>query len=248
MLILLPPSESKRPPRRGKSLDLSTLSHPELTPLREQVLSALEVLCRDTPADAIEALDLGPTQFDLVAQNAGLSGAATAPASSIYTGVLYAALDFASLRGLELRRANRRIGIVSALFGLLSPPDRICAYRLSGAARLPGIGPLPGFWRSAVSATVARHPGLVVDMLSSPYSSMVGLPPDSVTVKVWQDGPSGQRTAVSHFNKATKGEVARVWATMPTNPGKPDDLVDVLREVGWRAELAGARLDVWRRD
>lgn len=248
VLILLPPSEAKRGAIRGKPLDLNSLSHHELNPQRNTVLAALQRLCRDDPALAVEVLGLGPTQFELIVDNADLMHAPTAAASSIYTGVLYAALDYASLTGQDLRRANRRIAIVSALFGLVRPTDRIVAYRLSGGVRLPGIGPLTGFWRAAVSAIVDAETGLVVDMLSSPYASMVALPPAAVTVKVWQDGPSGQRTAVSHFNKATKGQIARVLATSPVAPRGPAELVEVLRDAGWRVELDGQRLDVWRRD
>ena len=248
MLILLPPSESKWAPARGKPLDLAGLSAPELTEQRGRLLEALVHLCRTDPAGAIEALGLGPTQFDLVVQNAELQQAPTAPARNVYTGVLYDALDFPSLAGQELRRANRRVAIVSALFGLLRPTDRIPAYRLSGGSRVPGVGPLPGYWREAVSAVVAGHKGLVVDMLSSPYASMVALPRAAVTVKVWQEGPGGQRTAVSHFNKATKGEVARVLATASDDTCSPQQVEDLLRAHGWRAELDGRRLDVWMRE
>ena len=40
MLILLPPSEGKTTPRRGKPLDLGGLSFPELEPHRAEVLDA----------------------------------------------------------------------------------------------------------------------------------------------------------------------------------------------------------------
>lgn len=246
-MILLPPSESKRAPARGKLLDLAGLSSPALTAKREQVLAALQALCRSDPAAAIEALRLGPTQFDLVVQNAGLDSAPTAAASSVYTGVLYEALDHTSLSGQDLRRANRRIAIVSALFGLLRPGDRIPAYRLSGGCRLPGIGPLPGFWRDALSSEVAAQSGLVIDMLSSPYASMVALPRGAMTVKVWQAGAAGRRTAVSHFNKATKGEVARLLATAPEDLRRPAQVLEAVLAAGWRAGLDGRRLDVWMR-
>jgi hypothetical protein len=85
-------------------------------------------------------------------------------------------------------------------------------------------------------------------MLSAPYASMAALPEDAVTVKVWQEGPGGQRTAVSHFNKATKGEVARILATVAPEPRRSGDLVEILRAEDWRVELDGQRLDVWRRD
>lgn len=243
MLILLPPSEGKFAPSRGRPLDLSSLSHPALTRQRECVLTALVELCTDVPA-AMAALDLGPTQFDLVVQNAGLRTAPTAAASTVYTGVLYAALDYPTLSGSELRRANRRLAIVSALFGLVRPSDRIPAYRLSGGSKVPGLGGLPGFWRDSVSDCVDEHSGLVIDMLSSPYASFVDLPPGAVTLKVWQRGPAGQRTAASHFNKATKGELARLLATHPDQPRKAAQVLRIVREAGFEADLDGQRLDV----
>ena len=247
MLILLPPSESKRAATRGNPLDLKRLSHPALTARREQILRALQTLCRDDPAIAIEILDLGPTQFDLVVGNTHLDAAPAAAASSVYTGVLYASLDYPGLSGHDLRRANRRIAIVSALFGLVRPTDRIVAYRLSGSARLPGTGPLPKFWRQAVSAEIRTAPGMVVDMLSSPYASMVALPASALTIKVWQQDAGGPRTAVSHFNKATKGELARLLATVTPEPRTAQQVRSVLHAAGWRAELDGSRLDVWMR-
>ena len=41
VLILLPPSEGKNRPRRGRSLDLGTLSFPELTPLRTALVETV---------------------------------------------------------------------------------------------------------------------------------------------------------------------------------------------------------------
>lgn len=245
VLILLPPSESKHAPSRGKPLDLDALSHPELTPLRRRLLHDLQTLCRQDAADAIDALGLGPTQFDLVVQNSELDSAPTAGAMRVYTGVLYAALDYPTLAGQDLRRANSRIGIVSALFGLVSPTDRIPAYRLSGGSRVPGVQGLPGFWREALSVAVAEHRGLIIDMLSTPYSAFVSLPPGAITVKVWQQGPAGQRTAASHFNKATKGHMARVLAT-GDRIRNGHDLLGAVRDAGFDAELDGRRLDVMR--
>ena len=245
MLILLPPSESKHAPTRGKPLDLASLSYPALSSHRRQLLDGLQELCRADAPTAIEALGLGPTQFDLVVQNSALDRAPTATATRVYTGVLYAALDHASLAGQDLRRANRRIAIVSALFGLLRPADRIPAYRLSGGSRVPGVPGLPGYWRDLVSAQVAGYDGLVVDMLSSPYASFVSLPSGAVTVKVWQDGPAGQRTAASHFNKATKGHLARALVA-GDEARSPLDLLEVARNAGFEADLDGLRLDVMR--
>ena len=58
MLILLPPSEGKTDPGRGKPLELTSMSLPSLTPARERVLDALVALCRDQPDHAATVLGL----------------------------------------------------------------------------------------------------------------------------------------------------------------------------------------------
>jgi cytoplasmic iron level regulating protein YaaA (DUF328/UPF0246 family) len=103
---------------------------------------------------------------------------------------------------------------------------------------------LPGYWRQAVSIAIDSHSGLIVDMLSSPYNKFVTLPPDAMTVKVWQPGPAGQRTAASHFNKATKGKLARKLALSADEPRTPADVLQVALTSGFDASLEGRRLDV----
>mgnify|MGYP002413689817 FL=1 len=102
-------------------------------------------------------------------------------------------------------------------------------------------------WRDVLTAEVERERGLVVDMLSTPYASFVHMPPDAVTVKVWQAGVTGQRTAASHFNKATKGHLARALC-LADEPRTPAELLEAVRAAGFEAALDGRRLDVQRVD
>lgn len=254
MLILLPPSEGKTDPKRGRQLDLSQLSASALTQQRHAVLDSLTTLCWESDQiRAREVLGLPPGLADLVALNAGLRDSATAPASAIYSGVLFAALDLPSLRGSDLRRANGRIAIMSGLFGMVTPADRICAYRLSADVNLPGIGNVASYWRSAldpvIRARIAR--GLFIDMRSGTYVKMWPIPPDlqrrSLTVKIWQRGPGGAKTAVSHHNKAAKGELARLLATVSPEPTTTGKVVALCKATGWDAEVSldhPNRLDV----
>ena len=77
MLILLPPSEGKAAPRRGRPLDLASMSFPGLHGHRAVVLDALRALCTtNQPALAAEVLGLGSTQTGEVARNARLLEAA----------------------------------------------------------------------------------------------------------------------------------------------------------------------------
>ena len=155
MLILLPPSEGKTSPRRGKPLDLASLSFPELEPHRAEVLDALVALCTtDEPAAAARVLGLGSTQTADVAANARLSAAPTARADAVYSGVLYEALGLGSLTGPARRRATSWLAVTSGLFGLLRPADRVPAYRLSGDVSLPGTGTVSTYWSRRLDESV----------------------------------------------------------------------------------------------
>jgi len=254
VLILLPPSEGKAAPSRGRSLDLADLSFAELTPARERVLDALVRLCTERPDDAARALDLGAAQHDLVARNARLRVSPTARADVVYTGVLYEALGLSTLPRDARRRAASRVAVVSPLFGLVRPTDRIPAYRLSGGTTLPGLGPVAAIWREHLGAAVrtALGGGLLVDLRSTAYAGFwrpePGLARQVVTVRVLHE-VGGKRTVVSHFNKATKGRIVRDLLIDGANPISPTAFAASLERLGWCVEVgdparAGTRLDV----
>ncbi|WP_210503999.1 peroxide stress protein YaaA [Nocardioides xinjiangensis] len=254
MLILLPPSEGKSAPRRGRSVDLASLSSPALTPTRTALLQALTELCRDDPEKAVAVLGLGPAQHDLVQRNAVLGSAPTARADAIYTGVLYDALGFATLSPAARRRASARLAVTSSLFGIVRPGDRIPAYRLSGDAVLPDVGSVAGAWREVLGGAVADalRGGLLVDLRSSTYAAFWRPAGDvgrrTATVRVLHES-GGRRTVVSHFNKATKGRIVRALLEDGADPRTPAALADTLTRLGWTVEVGeptpkGTQLDV----
>ncbi len=216
MLILLPPSEGKTTPRRGRSLDLGTLSFPELTPLRESVVQTVARVSGEPDAAAV--LDVSPNLVADIEGNTRLQTAPTATASHIYSGVLYQALDVDSLDAAAKRRANRWIVVVSALFGALRLGDRVPAYRVNICSTLPGVGYLSHEWRKELPAAldaVVKPRELVVDCRSSTYAA------------VWR--PQGERAerwvhvtvpGASHMAKHTRGLVTRelVQAEAPRTP------------------------------
>jgi uncharacterized protein len=252
--MLLPPSEGKTAPRRGRPLDLAGLSSPTLTPARERVLEALVELCSGDPSTAAAVLDVPRTRPDLVELNAALREAPTARADAVYTGVLYDALDLGSLATAAKRRASSRVAVVSSLFGLVRPGDRIPAYRLSGDATLPGLGPVAGVWREALGPAVldAVGTGLLVDLRSGTYAAFWRPPADLArrvaTVRVLQER-DGRRSVVSHFNKATKGRLVRALLDDGRDVRTPARLAALLTELGWHVEVGepttkGTQLDV----
>ncbi|KAA1416795.1 peroxide stress protein YaaA [Nocardioides humilatus] len=254
MLILLPPSEGKSAPSRGRPLELKELSQPSLTPARERVLDALVTLCRDQPDDAATVLGLSRTQLDLVARNASLAEAPTARADRIYDGVLYDALDLATLSPGAKRRAASRLAITSSLFGVVRVGDRIPAYRLSGDATVPGLGSVAGWWRESLGPAMVESVGrgLLVDLRSSMYAGFwrppVELAPRVATVRVLHE-VNGKRQVVSHFNKATKGRLVRALLEDGGDPRTPAALARLLGDLGWTVDVGeptkkGTQLDV----
>lgn len=264
MLILLPPSEGKAAPSRGRPLDLDTLGFPELRAARQEALDALLAFCRDGSGAALTdeaarvrvaaTLGLGKTQLDAVDADARLDAAPTARADHVYTGVLYEALDLPSLEGAAKRRATSSVAITSGLFGLLRPGDRIPAYRLSGDVTLPGLGPVAAHWRSALedAALAALGNGLLLDLRSTAYAAFWRPPADVAdrvaSVRVLHES-GGKRKVVSHFNKATKGRIIRTLLEAGDRPRTPAALAETLSDHGWTVESAdpdarGTRLDV----
>jgi cytoplasmic iron level regulating protein YaaA (DUF328/UPF0246 family) len=254
VLILLPPSEGKSTPLRGKPLDLASLSSPELTPARQEVLDALVALCRDDADKAAAVLGLSAGQLDLVARNAGLLTAPTARADRIYTGVLYDALGVGTLSASAKRRATSRLAVASSLFGMVRMGDRLPSYRLSGDASLPGLGPVASTWREALPTVMADAigNGLFVDLRSGMYAAFWRPGPDlarrTATVRVLHEH-NGARKVVSHFNKATKGRIVRALLEDGADPRTPTALATTLERLGWTVEVGapgrtGTQLDV----
>lgn len=73
-----------------------------------------------------------------------------------YDGMAYAKLDARTLGADALRVAQRRLLILSGLWGPVRPLDRIKAYRLEMACKkLPGAhADLPGYWRETATAAL----------------------------------------------------------------------------------------------
>ncbi|MGY1630746.1 peroxide stress protein YaaA [Geodermatophilus sp. SYSU D01186] len=234
MLVLLPPSETKAPGGDGAPLDLDALSSPELTPVRTELTKTLADLAADVPASRA-ALGLSPKQDDEIARNAALLTSPTAPALERYTGVLYDALDVRSLTCAQRARADRRLAVGSALFGLVRGTDAIPAYRLSAGSALPGQPTLRALWKPVLGPVLAAVDELVVDLRSGSYAALAPVP-GAVTVDVLSERPDGTRSVVSHFNKAHKGRVARLLATTTAEPGDVVRLRALLRRAGLHVE------------
>ena len=244
MIVLLPPSETKRVGGDGPPLRLDGLGSPDLGSLRATLVDELVELAADSPA-CRRALGISASQDAEIERNAALRESPTLPAINRYTGVLYDALDVASLRGAAAARASGRLAIGSALFGLLRADDLVPAYRLSATSKLPGQPTLASRWRPLLEPVLAElaQRELIVDLRSGSYAAL-GRLPDAVHVEVLAEHSDGTRTVVSHFNKAHKGRLARALATTRAEPDDAAAVATVARRAGLHVERRGKSLTV----
>ncbi len=227
MLVLLPPSETKRAGGSGAFRPTSLRHAAELGPGRERVRAALEALSADEEA-AAKALKLGVKNRDELLHNRKLDRSGVLPAIERYTGVLYDALDVATLDADARSWIDEHVLVQSALFGLLAAGDPIPAYRLSAGSRLPELGvPLKRLWREAHERIDWDAAGLVLDLRSQDYGSLAPLP-DGVGcfLHVAQRGADGEVRALNHFNKAAKGDLVRRLARSGAVIGDASELID----------------------
>ena len=241
---MLPPSETKRAGGDGPAMKLALLGSGELNPLREALVGELVDLAAD-PEICRRALGISAAQDAEIGRNAALRTSATMPAIHRYTGVLYDALDFGSLRAAEADRARSRLAIGSALFGLLRAGDPIPAYRLSAGAKLPGRPGLAARWRPLLEPVLADLAvgDLIVDLRSGAYVGL-GRIPGAIAVDVVSQLPDGRRTVVTHFNKSHKGRLARVLATAKSEPGDAAAVATLARRAGMQVERDGDKLTI----
>ncbi len=231
MLILLPPSETKRDGGvDGSILDLDALSFPGLSAARKKAIAGLRAISKSV-AGATSALHLGPSQRFEIERNRALATSPIMPAIERYTGVLYDAIGVESLAESSREFIRDHVVIHSALFGLVRADDAIPAYRFSHDTRVPGSS-LAKIWREANAAVLAAQPGLVLDLRSESYVHL-GPAANSVFLRVVSDDASGRRRALNHFNKHGKGELVRALAESGQDFGSVADLVAWAGSVGF---------------
>jgi uncharacterized protein len=241
MLILLPPSETKRPNGSGRPLDLDSLALATLRPQREAVLAALAKLSEDADA-AARVLKLGRTQLGDVERNAIVRSAPGMAAIDRYTGVLYDALGPGTLDAAARRWLGGRVLIHSAPLGPVGALDRIPFYRLGAATAMPGMPSLKRIWAEAVSAAISEaSPRFVLDLRSEAYTELGPVPASvpSVYVRVVSETPDGAVRALNHFNKHSKGLFVRSLAEERPRLGSLAGLRRWAGGVGWTIRDGG---------
>jgi len=225
-VILLPPSEGKAEggTPRSRWKPASGAFGTALGARRAEVAAALA----NARGGSEALLGVGGKHLERARQaNRALIGAPTLPAAQRYTGVVWDALDLASMRAPVRRRASSAVLVVSGLLGVAGLDDPTPDYRLKMGASLAPLAKLATWWRPAVSATIsaATTRRYVVDLL--PNEHRAAWEPDERTdgVRVGFVERSGK--VAGHDAKAAKGRLARY---LLESSGHPLDLLDAWRD------------------
>lgn len=142
---------------------------------------------------------------------------AARPAVFAFRGDVYGGLDIDSFDKSALRAAQARLRILSGLYGLLRPLDRIRPYRLEMGVALanPAGRDLYHFWDDRITHLLAddmRAAGsrVLVNLASQEYFRAVhektlGLP---VVSPVFEDEKNGKYKIISFYAKRARGLMA----------------------------------------
>ena len=230
MLIVLPPSEAKSPPTKGVTLTPAALSFAkELSAPRAEVWKRLISLASGPKKRALSTLGLTAGLADELLRDSNLESASCGPAIETYVGVLYGALEWATLSTAAKKRGESELLIVSALFGALRPLDLIPAYRLSMQVKLPKVGPLGTYWKKHLAQPLdAIESELLVDMRSQTYlRAWTPNPAHTAHVRVFTER-SGTRSVVTHMAKFTRGQITRSLLNLSKSPQSIRELSSAL--------------------
>ena len=150
-----------------------------------------------------------------------------------FDGDVYDGLAAREMTPRQLEWVQEHVRILSGLYGVLRPLDRLQPYRLEMGTRLanPKGRDLYAFWgeevtRKLVAQIEATRASALVNLASEEYFKVVKpkLLPVPVITPVFEDWKGGRYKIISFFAKRARGMMARYAAGKNLN--KPDKLKD----------------------
>jgi uncharacterized protein len=220
MLFLLSPA---------KSLDYDTPTPPALAPAltRPQFLgdtaALIDVLRTKTVADVRELMDLSEPLAALnveryKAWRPRFTDHNSKPAVLAFNGDVYDGLDAKTLAEDDIAWAQTHVRMLSGLYGILRPLDRMQPYRLEMGTRLatPAGASLYDWWGDRLALHLnrlasAQKAPVIVNLASQEYFRAVdrkALKPRVIDCQ-FEDWKNGDYKIISFFAKRARGLMAR---------------------------------------
>jgi cytoplasmic iron level regulating protein YaaA (DUF328/UPF0246 family) len=218
--------------------------------------SALELVGKVSKMSKLQLAELMSLSDKLAAETHekfslwGTSGQPKVPALFGFTGLIFKNLDALSLSKPQLGFAQKKVRILSGLYGLLAPMDLIEAYRLEMGYKLTGdtFSNLTQFWKETLTSMLNQelNPGEpIVSVASQEYMKALDIKklnrPVILPVFKEQRADGTYKNAVVHAKKA-RGAIVRY--AIENNAEKPQDLMG-FNAMGWKAAQEAPESGVW---
>ncbi len=257
MLFLLSPA---------KSLDYDTPTPPELADAltRPQFLddtaALIDVLRTKSVAQVRELMDLSEPLAQLnvdryAAWQRRFTDKNSKPAVLAFNGDVYDGLDARTLSADDLAWAQTHVRMLSGLYGILRPLDRMQPYRLEMGTRLatPAGASLYDYWGDRLALHLNKLAGaekapVIVNLASQEYfraAQRKALKPRVVDCQ-FEDWKNGDYKIISFFAKRARGLMARfaIQQRLETPEGLKSFNLDGYR---WAPEASSPDQLVFRR-
>jgi len=173
-----------------------------------------------------------------------------APALFAFTGLVYKYVTASSWNPAQVRDAQRRLVILSGLYGLLRPLDEVAAYRLEMGSRIKPTraANLVVFWRDRLTSELNRRlePGEpVLNLAAQEYAKALipsELPGPLISPIFKEVRPDGSlKTAPVHAKMARGAMVNHIFTT---GVKQPEDLLG-FEEMSWQASTEPPSAGDW---
>jgi uncharacterized protein len=152
------------------------------------------------------------------------------PAVLAYKGEVYQGLQAEGFSDSELEFAQHHLRIISGLYGILRPLDRILPYRIEMATplRVGKSKDLYAYWAGKVTAHLEQviketHAEVLVNLASEEYYKVVDTKATGVEIitPVFKDFKNGQYKVITFFAKKARGMMTgHIIRNGITNPEK----------------------------
>ena len=152
------------------------------------------------------------------------------PAVFMFDGAVYSELDVQTLSKDDLDYLQENLRIISGLYGLLKPLDKIMPYRLEMGTKLQinGYKNLYEFWGEKITNYLIEDccdDDVIVNLASNEYSKAINLKSfKNVVTPVFKDFKNGKSKVISFFAKKARGSFARF--VIQEKPKKIDELLN----------------------
>ena len=217
MLILLSPAKTLAPSAPPPSQFSGALTQAESLDVAASIVAALKTWSQEELA---QRMKLSPTLAAKVHRwHQDWKPGSEFAAGWTFKGDAFKSLDLGSVSEEVVRRAQARLRILHAVYGLLRPLDQYAPVRLEMAQPWSPTADQTNMhhhWKTRLPEMVGRHldktgQPWILNLASAEYSqtALHGRPSDKVVTCQFLEDKGGQFRSVSAFAKAARGAMAR---------------------------------------